>query len=105
MSFYGSKSAGAAWRTFFVQVLTRLEFKPTRGDKDVYIKPHTKPNGDRYNEMLLVYVDDILIIYHDTKPIISGIASQFHLKEDSLHPPNQYLGAMIKSILILTILQ
>ena len=93
---YGLKSAGAAWRTFFAQALTRLEFKPMGGDGDVYIKPQTKPNGDRYHERLLVYVDDILIISHDTKPIIDSIASQFCLKEDSLHAPNQYLGATIK---------
>ena len=67
-----------------------------RGDGDVYIKPQTKPNRDRYNEMLLVYVNDILIISHDTKPIINGIVSQFCLKEDSLHTPNRYLGTMIK---------
>ena len=95
-ALYGLKLAGAAWRTFFTQVLTRLEFKPTWGDGDVYIKPQTKPNGDRYYEMLLVYVNDILIISHNTKPIIDGIASQFRLKEDSLHAPNQYLGTTIK---------
>ena len=95
-ALYGLKSAGAAWRTFFAQALTRLEFKPMQGDRDVYIKPQMKPNGDRYYEMLLVYVNDILIISHDTKPIIDGIASQFHLKEDSLCAPHQYLGTMIK---------
>ena len=78
-ALYGLKSAGAAWRTFFAQALTRLEFKPMQGNGDVYIKPQTKPNGDRYYEMLLVYVNDILIISHDTKPIIDGLASQFRL--------------------------
>ena len=46
--------------------------------------------------MLLVYVDDILVLSHDTKPIIDGIAAQFRLKEDSLHAPGQYLGATVK---------
>ena len=46
--------------------------------------------------MLLVYIEDILIISHDTKPIIDSIASQFHHKEDSHCAPNQYLGATIK---------
>ena len=95
-ALYGLKSAGDAWRTFFAQALTRLEFKPTWGNGDIYIKPQMKPNGDRYYEMLLVYVNDILIISHNTKPIINGIASQFHLKEDSLCAPNQYLGTMVK---------
>ena len=95
-TLYGLKSAGAEWRTFFAQALTRLEFKPTWGNRDVYIKPQIKPNGDRYYEMILVYVDDILIISHNTKPIIDSIASQFQLKEDSLHAPNEYLGTTIK---------
>ena len=46
--------------------------------------------------MLVVYVNDILVLSHDTKPIIDGIASQFQLKEDSLRAPNQYLEATIK---------
>ena len=46
---YGLKFAGAAWRTFFAQTLTQLEFKPTRGDSDVYIKPQSKPDGMRYH--------------------------------------------------------
>ena len=50
-AIYGLKSAGAAWRTFFTQTLTQLEFKPTRGDSDVYIKPQSKPDGTRYYEM------------------------------------------------------
>ena len=44
-ALYGLMSAGAAWRTFFAQTLTQLEFKPTRGDSDVYIKPQSKPDG------------------------------------------------------------
>ena len=46
--------------------------------------------------MLLVYADDIMVLSHNTKPIIDGIVSQFCLKEDSLRAPNQYLGATIK---------
>ena len=95
-ALYGLKSAAAAWRTSFTQTLARLEFQPTRGDPDIYIKPQTKLDGTRYYEMLLVYVDDILVLSHDTKPIIDGITGQFRLKEESLRPPNQYLGATIK---------
>ena len=95
-ALYSLKSAGAAWRTFFAQMLTQLEFKPTRGDSDVYIKPQSKPDGTQYYEMLLVYVDDILVLSHDTKPIIDGIAAKLRLNEDSLRAPGQYLGATVK---------
>ena len=46
--------------------------------------------------MLLVYVDDILMLSHDMKPIMDGISAQFRLKKDSLGPPKQYLGTTIK---------
>ena len=46
--------------------------------------------------MLLVYVDDILVLSHDMKPIVDGISAQFRLKKDNLGPPKQYLGATIK---------
>ena len=95
-AYYGLKSTGAAWRTSFTQALAQLEFRPARGDPDVYIKPQTKPDGTMYYEMLLVYADDILVLSHNTKPIIEGIVSQFRLKEDSLRAPNPYLGATIK---------
>ena len=72
-ALYDLKSARAAWRTSFTQALAQLEFRPTQGDPDIYIKPQTKPDGTRYYEMLLVYADDILVLSHDTKPIIDGI--------------------------------
>ena len=95
-ALYGLKSAGAAWRAFFSQALVDLGFKSTRGDADVYIRPQTRPDGSRYYEMMLVYVDDILVISHDPKPIMDKISSQFRLKEGSVGPPKQYLGATIK---------
>ena len=76
-ALYDLKPARATWRTSFAQALAQLEFQPTQGDPDIYIKPQTKPDGTRYYEMLLVYVDDILVLSHDTKPIIDGITGQF----------------------------
>ena len=95
-ALYGLKSAGAAWRSFFAQALTMLGFRSTRRDSDVYIPVQTKPDGTDYYEMLLVYVDDILMLSHDTKPIMDGISAQFRLKKDSLGPLKQYLGETIK---------
>ena len=76
-ALYGLKSAGASWRSFFTQALTKLDFRLTCGDGDIYIKPQAKPNGMKYYEMLLVYVDDILVLSHNTKPTLDGMAAQF----------------------------
>ena len=62
----------------------------------MYIQVQTRPDGTDYYEMLLVYVDDILMLSHDTKPIMDGISAQFRLKKDSLGPLKQYLGTTIK---------
>ena len=95
-ALYGLKSAGASWRSHFAQVLVDLGFKSTRGDPDVYIREAVRPNGEKYYEYLLSYVDDILILSHNTKPIIEELTKRFRLKEDSLGPPSRYLGASIK---------
>ena len=62
----------------------------------MYIRAQTKLDGTDYYEMLLVYVNDILVLSHDMKPIMDGISAQFRLKKDSLGPLKQYLGATIK---------
>ena len=79
-----------------MQALTMLGFRSTLGDSDVYIRAQTKLDSTDYYEMLLVYVDNILVLSHDTKPIMDGISAQFHLKKGSLGPPKQYLGTTIK---------
>eukprot|EP00957_Ditylum_brightwellii_P136358 10399500-Ditylum_brightwellii.AAC.1 len=73
-----------------------MDFKFTRGNPDVYTLPQTKPDGFRYYEMILVYVDDIVMISHDTNSIIFQKADSVRLNEDSLDPPSCCLGAAIK---------
>ena len=46
--------------------------------------------------MILVYVDDVLVLSHNTSPIMFQISVSFCLKEDSLGPPKRYLGAGIR---------
>jgi hypothetical protein len=58
-ALYGLKSSGAAWRTFLQQL------QPTIADPDVYRRRSRKPSGMEYWELLLVYVNDILIISHE----------------------------------------
>ena len=59
-ALYGLKSSGAAFRALLSETLWDSGFRPTKGDPDVYIRPAAKPNGEKYYEMMLTYVDDIL---------------------------------------------
>jgi hypothetical protein len=49
--------------------------------------------GFDYYEMLLVYVDDILFIAFDPKLTMDIIGKLYRLKEGSVGPPEQCLGA------------
>ncbi len=56
-----------------------------------------KPNGDHYWEYVLIYVDDALAVSHDPKAIMDHLATKYTLKEGSVGPPTEYLGAQISS--------
>jgi hypothetical protein len=102
-ALYGLKSSGAAWRSLFSSTLHKLGYAPCRGDPDVYIRKAIKPCGFEYYEMLFVYVDDILhISHHKTiadNETMKAIGDIYTLKEDSLKPPEVYLGANIGQVI------
>jgi hypothetical protein len=54
----------------------------------------TKPDGTKYWEYLLAYVDDLIGCSHDVKKMFDQIAATFKFKEDAAEP-TLYLGADI----------
>ena len=94
-ALYGLESSGAAWRAMLAQTLTDLGYRSTKADPDVWIRPQTKPDGFEYYEMVLVYVDDILHLSHDTKPTMDALGKLYLLREDACGEPKRYLGANV----------
>jgi hypothetical protein len=94
-ALYGLKSSGAAWRALFASTLTDIGFKSTLADPDVWIRPQVKPDGFEYYEMVLVYVDDILVLSHEVKSTMDAISALYHLKESSVGEPTRYFGANV----------
>jgi hypothetical protein len=103
-ALYGLKSSSAAWRNMLSETTREMGFKPCKGDADVYRREATKPNGFEYYEYLLTYVDDILIISHNPKPIIEILGSRYDLKPESIGSPEWYLGANIANIRLLVMI-
>ena len=99
-ALYGIKMSGASWRATLVATLTEMGFSLSKADADVWMRPATKPNGFEYYEYLLVYVDDVLAISHDPKPLIDEIGKMYELKKGSVGPPTRYLGATISKFQI-----
>ena len=60
MALYGLKSSGAAFRSKLAGVLHDMNYRPSKADNDVWLRPAVKPNGFEYYEMVLCYVDDVL---------------------------------------------
>jgi len=72
-----------------------MGYQSTKVDPDVWIRAAVKPNGHQYYEMLLVYVDDILLISHRPQETNNEIQQLYWLKDDFIGPPKRYLGANI----------
>ena len=55
-----------------------------------------KPDGTKYWEYILCYVDDMLVISHDPKSVMQHLESKYTLKESSVKEPDEYLGTWIR---------
>jgi hypothetical protein len=64
------------------------------------MRPKAKPNGDKYWEYVLCYVDDILCVSHEPQTVMDYLASRYTLKKESVREPNAYLGAVVKKWMI-----
>jgi hypothetical protein len=79
-ALYGLKSSGAAFCAHLAEALYDLNYKSTKADPDIWIRPGVKPDGFNYYEMLLlVYVNDVLCISHDPTATMKGIQGTFKL--------------------------
>ena len=81
-ALYGLKSSGARFRDSLVSVLRDMHFKSCLADPDVHMRPAVKPNGENYWEYVLCYVDDVLVISHQTKIVMEGISRPLFRGED-----------------------
>ena len=57
-----------------------------------------RDDGYAYYSYILYYVDDILVIHHDSLAILKRIDSYFKLKPTYMCDPYMYLGAKVKKM-------
>ena len=95
-ALYGLKSSGAAWRNHLARIMREeLEFTSCKADPDVWFRPATKVNGEKYYEYVLVYTDDILALSVKPKEILDKLNQFCVIKSSSIMEPKTYLGADI----------
>ena len=94
-ALYGLKSSGARWRDHMAATLRAGGFHSCLVDPDVWMKTRVHPNGDKYWEYLICYVDEILVISHDPQLTMDMLSESYTLKAGSVKEPDQYLGDKI----------
>ena len=97
-ALYGLPVAGAAFRSFLGKNLRTLGYVPMKADPDLWMRPAVKPDGEKYYEYLLAYVDDLCGQSVNTKHMFDSIGRLFELKKGSVKEPDLYLGADIEKV-------
>ena len=92
-ALYALKPSGAAIRSLLSETLYDLGYRSSYADPDVWMKPAVKPDGFKYWEYILCYVDDIIHVNYDPMPTMKLIQSKFKFKNDKIEEPDMYLGA------------
>ena len=88
------------WRAHLVSTMTDLHFTPCQADPDVWMQPAVKPDGTKYYDYVLTYVNDILVLSHKASTIMDNLSALCCLKENPSNgkrygTPDHYLGANI----------
>ena len=63
-ALYGLRSAGLSWRSALAAAFREIVLEPLTTDPNIYIRAEMSRDEYKYCEMLLVYVDYIMIVYH-----------------------------------------
>ena len=95
-ALYGLKSASFSFRSYMAEKLSDMGFQSSMADPDVWLRAATKGDGEQYYEYVLMYVDDILAISCEARPILEEVQRTFKLKNDKIEAPDYYLGAKLQ---------
>jgi hypothetical protein len=98
-ALYSRKSAGCNFINHLRECMSHLKFEPCLADPDVWMEQAVKPNGTKYWEYVLLYVDDVLCISDNGAQILRDeIGKYFVIKPSSIGPPSLYLGGHMRNV-------
>ena len=63
------------------ETLDDMGFNSSHADPDVWMRPAVKPDGEKYYEYILIYVDDILTISFEPERPMEAIGRAFKFKK------------------------
>ena len=92
-ALYGTRSGGVRWHDRLFDILQELNFKPSKADPDVWMRP--KQGGTCY-EYIAVYVDDLAIATKDPQAFCNELKKKYNLKLKGVGPLEYHLGCTYK---------
>ena len=92
-ALYRTHSGGARWHDRLFDILQELNFKPSKADPDVWMRP--EPGGTCY-EYIAVYVDDLAIAAKDPQAFCNKLKKRYNLKLKGVGPLEYHLGCTYK---------
>jgi hypothetical protein len=100
-ALYGLKSMGATFGNHLASCMDHLGWKPCLADQYLWMKEETRPDdGVKYWAYILIYVDEILCVYHDPWMSLAQIDKYFKMKPGSIMEPAFYLGSKLKNTMV-----
>ena len=72
-ALYSLKSSGVSFIDHLAQSLQDMDFKSCLADADMCMMDNTKPDGFKYWEYCLCYIDDVLVILHTPQKVMDGL--------------------------------
>ena len=96
-ALYGGKKAGHDFWKHLRSCMSYLGFESSKADPDVWYRSFTRADGTEIYEYVLLYVDDCLVISDNATAILRNeIGKYWSLKEESIKPPDIYLGGQMR---------
>ena len=92
-------SARAAFWYYQADCIHHLGFISCPADLDLFIKNMLSPeDGFNYYAYVFIYVDDVMVVYHDDENVLRRIDKYFNLKPSSIGEPDIYLGEKLNKM-------
>ncbi|KAL7474882.1 hypothetical protein ACHAW6_000828 [Cyclotella cf. meneghiniana] len=94
-ALYWLKSSGAAFIANLAGCLRKIGYHSCPTDPDLWPKEQTDQKGKHYYAYIIFYVDDLLVVHHNSRHNMEKIDSFLPLKPHSIGPAEMYLGAKL----------
>ena len=96
---YGGKTRRRNFRNHLRSCIHLINFTPCPADPDVQLRPAIKSDGTKCYDCVLLYVDDALVVSENAESILRNeLGRYFELKEESIGPPDHYLGGKVRKV-------